>query len=131
MRVNLVIWNFLCIQLNLNFHFSILLCFCSWLLHFQCCVACNELFVYCIQEPGKIHIVLEYCKGGDLSMFINRRQEKIPEATAKHFMLQLGISQASHLFSPAVLSVLGCYVILLLFNYFFLNKHSFWSESSS
>ncbi|KAL1804728.1 hypothetical protein ACET3Z_027796 [Daucus carota] len=42
-----------------------------------------------IQEPGKIHIVLEYCKGGDLSMFINRRQERIPEATAKHFMLQL------------------------------------------
>ncbi|KAL8102311.1 serine/threonine-protein kinase ATG1c-like isoform X2 [Apium graveolens] len=42
-----------------------------------------------IQEPGKIHIVLEYCKGGDLSMFIHRRQERIPEATAKHFMLQL------------------------------------------
>ncbi|KAM7526395.1 hypothetical protein LguiA_016297 [Lonicera macranthoides] len=42
-----------------------------------------------IKEPGKIHLVLEYCKGGDLSMFIQKRQGRIPEATAKHFMLQL------------------------------------------
>ncbi|KAG7536328.1 Protein kinase-like domain superfamily [Arabidopsis suecica] len=33
-----------------------------------------------IESPGKIHLVLEFCKGGDLS---------VPEATAKHFMLQL------------------------------------------
>lgn len=42
-----------------------------------------------IKEPGKIHLVLEYCKGGDLSMFILKRQGRIPEATAKHFMQQL------------------------------------------
>ncbi|KAL2229499.1 UNVERIFIED_CONTAM: Serine/threonine-protein kinase ATG1c [Sesamum indicum] len=42
-----------------------------------------------IEEPGKIYIVLEYCKGGDLSMYIQQRQGKIPEATAKHFMQQL------------------------------------------
>ncbi|XP_051113959.1 serine/threonine-protein kinase ATG1c-like isoform X2 [Andrographis paniculata] len=42
-----------------------------------------------IEEPGKIFIVLEYCKGGDLSMYIQQRQGKIPEATAKHFMKHL------------------------------------------
>ncbi|KAL0344513.1 UNVERIFIED_CONTAM: Serine/threonine-protein kinase ATG1c [Sesamum radiatum] len=42
-----------------------------------------------IEEPGKIYIVLEYCKGGDLSMYIQQQQGKIPEATAKHFMQQL------------------------------------------
>ncbi|PIM98854.1 Serine/threonine-protein kinase involved in autophagy [Handroanthus impetiginosus] len=42
-----------------------------------------------IEEPGKIYIVLEYCKGGDLSMYIQQRQGKIPEATTKHFMQQL------------------------------------------
>ncbi|CAK9185374.1 unnamed protein product [Ilex paraguariensis] len=42
-----------------------------------------------IEETGKIYIVLEYCKGGDLSMFIQQRQGRIPEATAKHFMQQL------------------------------------------
>ncbi|PIM98920.1 MEKK [Handroanthus impetiginosus] len=42
-----------------------------------------------IEESGKIYIVLEYCKGGDLSMYLRQRQGKIPEATAKHFMQQL------------------------------------------
>ncbi|CAM8970787.1 unnamed protein product [Rhodiola kirilowii] len=41
-----------------------------------------------IEKPGKIHLVLEYCKGGDLSMYINRNG-KVPEVTAKHFMQQL------------------------------------------
>ncbi|KAG2380891.1 Serine/threonine-protein kinase [Vigna angularis] len=41
-----------------------------------------------IQVPGKIHLVLEYCKGGDLSLYI-QRHGRVPEATAKHFMLQL------------------------------------------
>uniref|UniRef100_A0A7N0RH35 Protein kinase domain-containing protein n=2 Tax=Kalanchoe fedtschenkoi TaxID=63787 RepID=A0A7N0RH35_KALFE len=41
-----------------------------------------------IEEPRKIHLVLEYCKGGDLSVYINRNG-KVPEATAKHFMRQL------------------------------------------
>lgn len=41
-----------------------------------------------IEVPGTIHLVLEYCKGGDLSMYITR-QGSVPEATAKHFMLQL------------------------------------------
>lgn len=42
------------------------------------------------QVPGRILIVLEYCKGGDLSMYI-QRHGKVPEAIAKHFMQQLGI----------------------------------------
>ncbi|KAH1162432.1 hypothetical protein GLYMA_01G099600v4 [Glycine max] len=40
------------------------------------------------QVPGKIHLVLEYCKGGDLSLYI-QRHGRVPEATAKHFMQQL------------------------------------------
>lgn len=43
------------------------------------------------QEPGKIYFVLEFCKGGDLSMFLHKRKGRITESTAKHFMLQLGI----------------------------------------
>uniref|UniRef100_A0A5B7AJK5 Protein kinase domain-containing protein n=1 Tax=Davidia involucrata TaxID=16924 RepID=A0A5B7AJK5_DAVIN len=42
-----------------------------------------------IEEPGKIHLVLEYCRGGDLSMYIQQRQGRVPEAKAKHFMKQL------------------------------------------
>ncbi|MFS7943436.1 putative protein kinase Group-Pl-3 family [Helianthus anomalus] len=42
-----------------------------------------------IKEPGKIHLVLEYCKGGDLSMFIQRRQGRISKSTSAHFMQQL------------------------------------------
>ncbi|CAN7057490.1 unnamed protein product [Brassica rapa subsp. trilocularis] len=45
-------------------------------------------FIDMIEAPGKINLVLEYCKGGDLSMFI-QRHGKIPDATAKHFMQQL------------------------------------------
>ncbi|XP_041024436.1 serine/threonine-protein kinase ATG1c isoform X1 [Juglans microcarpa x Juglans regia] len=41
-----------------------------------------------IEVPGKIHLVLEYCRGGDLSMYI-QRQGRVPEATAKQFMQQL------------------------------------------
>ncbi|KAK7350054.1 hypothetical protein VNO77_08119 [Canavalia gladiata] len=41
-----------------------------------------------IQVPGKIHLVLEYCKGGDLSLYI-QRHGRVPEAAAKHFMQQL------------------------------------------
>ncbi|CAL0306035.1 unnamed protein product [Lupinus luteus] len=43
-----------------------------------------------IQAPGKIYIVLEYCKGGDLSLYI-QRHGRVPEATAKHFMQQLAM----------------------------------------
>ncbi|KAL0867199.1 hypothetical protein Bca101_046317 [Brassica carinata] len=45
-------------------------------------------FIDMIEAPGKINVVLEYCRGGDLSMFI-QRHGKIPDATAKHFMKQL------------------------------------------
>ncbi|VVB05599.1 unnamed protein product [Arabis nemorensis] len=45
-------------------------------------------FIDMIEAPGKINLVLEYCKGGDLSMFI-QRHGRIPDATAKHFMQQL------------------------------------------
>ncbi|KAL3717107.1 hypothetical protein ACJRO7_008651 [Eucalyptus globulus] len=41
-----------------------------------------------IEAPGKIHLVLEYCKGGDLSLYINRRG-RVPEEIAKHYMQQL------------------------------------------
>ncbi|KAJ9694801.1 hypothetical protein PVL29_010332 [Vitis rotundifolia] len=41
-----------------------------------------------IEVPGKIHLVLEYCRGGDLSMYI-QSCVRVPEATAKHFMQQL------------------------------------------
>ncbi|CAA7046219.1 unnamed protein product [Microthlaspi erraticum] len=45
-------------------------------------------FIDMIEAPGKINLVLEYCKGGDLSMFI-QKHGRIPDATAKHFMKQL------------------------------------------
>ncbi|XP_030473993.1 serine/threonine-protein kinase ATG1c [Syzygium oleosum] len=41
-----------------------------------------------IEAPGKIHLVLEYCRGGDLFMYINRCG-RVPEDVAKHFMQQL------------------------------------------
>ncbi|KAB2630603.1 serine/threonine-protein kinase ATG1-like [Pyrus ussuriensis x Pyrus communis] len=41
-----------------------------------------------IEVPGKINLVLEYCRGGDLFMYI-QRHGKVPEALAKHFMQQL------------------------------------------
>ncbi|CAK9151434.1 unnamed protein product [Ilex paraguariensis] len=43
-----------------------------------------------IEEAGKIYIVLEYCQGGDLSLYIRQHQGRILEITAKHFMQQLG-----------------------------------------
>ncbi|XP_052172956.1 serine/threonine-protein kinase ATG1c-like [Diospyros lotus] len=42
-----------------------------------------------IQETGRIHLVLEYCRGGDLSMYMQQRQGRVPEGTAKYFMRQL------------------------------------------
>ncbi|KGN58835.1 serine/threonine-protein kinase ATG1c isoform X1 [Cucumis sativus] len=42
-----------------------------------------------IEVPGKIHLVLEYCRGGDLSFYIQQRHGRIPEAIAKHFLQQL------------------------------------------
>ncbi|XP_042510532.1 serine/threonine-protein kinase ATG1c-like isoform X2 [Macadamia integrifolia] len=42
-----------------------------------------------IKSPGRILLVLEYCRGGDLSIFIQRHGGRVPEATAKHFMQQL------------------------------------------
>ncbi|CAA3018903.1 serine threonine- kinase ATG1c-like isoform X2 [Olea europaea subsp. europaea] len=42
-----------------------------------------------IEECGKMYIILEYCRGGDLSMYINQQHGRIPEAIAKHFMRQL------------------------------------------
>ncbi|CAH8265103.1 unnamed protein product [Arabidopsis lyrata] len=41
-----------------------------------------------IKSPGKVHLVLEYCKGGDLSVYV-QRHGIVPEATAKYFMQQL------------------------------------------
>nr|CAD1819380.1 unnamed protein product [Ananas comosus var. bracteatus] len=41
-----------------------------------------------IQASGRIYLILEYCRGGDLYMYI-QRHGRVPEATAKHFMRQL------------------------------------------
>ncbi|OVA15566.1 Protein kinase domain [Macleaya cordata] len=41
-----------------------------------------------IEVHGRIHLILEYCRGGDLSMYL-QRHGRVPEATAKHFMQQL------------------------------------------
>ncbi|KAJ3682686.1 hypothetical protein LUZ60_012913 [Juncus effusus] len=41
-----------------------------------------------IEEPDRIYLILEYCRGGDLYMYI-QRHGRVPEATAKHFMSQL------------------------------------------
>ncbi|KAI3957437.1 hypothetical protein MKW98_003158 [Papaver atlanticum] len=42
-----------------------------------------------IEVQGRIHLILEYCKGGDLSMHIQRKG-KVAEETTKHFIQQLG-----------------------------------------
>ncbi|KAJ0984039.1 hypothetical protein J5N97_002395 [Dioscorea zingiberensis] len=41
-----------------------------------------------IEASGKIFLILEYCRGGDLSMYI-QRHGRVPEDVAKHFMQQL------------------------------------------
>ncbi|XP_077238887.1 serine/threonine-protein kinase ATG1c-like [Tasmannia lanceolata] len=41
-----------------------------------------------IKTSGRVHLVLEYCRGGDLSIYI-QRHGSVPEATAKYFMQQL------------------------------------------
>ncbi|XP_078447014.1 protein kinase superfamily protein isoform X2 [Wolffia australiana] len=41
-----------------------------------------------IEHPKTIYIVLEFCRGGDLSLYI-QRHGRVPEATAKYFMRQL------------------------------------------
>lgn len=48
--------------------------------------------------------MLEYCKGGDLSLYI-QRHGAIAEATAKYFMQQLGIVGKSlfHIFHLKVI----------------------------
>uniref|UniRef100_A0A1D1ZEE2 Serine/threonine-protein kinase ATG1 n=1 Tax=Anthurium amnicola TaxID=1678845 RepID=A0A1D1ZEE2_9ARAE len=43
-----------------------------------------------IEFPKTIYIILEYCRGGDLSMYI-QRHGRVPEAIAKHFMQQLAM----------------------------------------
>lgn len=42
-----------------------------------------------IEETGRLHLILEYCRGGDLFMYIEQRQGRISEGTAKYFMQQL------------------------------------------
>nr|XP_010937525.1 serine/threonine-protein kinase ATG1c isoform X1 [Elaeis guineensis] len=41
-----------------------------------------------IQASGRIYLILEYCRGGDLSKYI-QRHGRVLEATAKNFMRQL------------------------------------------
>lgn len=42
-----------------------------------------------VKSPDKIFLILEYCAGGDLSDYI-RRNGRVKESTARHFMRQLG-----------------------------------------
>lgn len=80
-----------------------MLWFCRWILDMKlrawmwnkfvsslegwCCFVLGNV----MQSPGKVHLVLEYCKGGDLSVYV-QRHGSVSEATAKHFMQQLGKS---------------------------------------
>ncbi|XP_020573156.1 serine/threonine-protein kinase ATG1c-like isoform X2 [Phalaenopsis equestris] len=41
-----------------------------------------------IKASGRIYLILEYCRGGDLSLYL-QRHGRVSEATAKHFMQQL------------------------------------------
>ncbi|KAG0469310.1 hypothetical protein HPP92_018638 [Vanilla planifolia] len=41
-----------------------------------------------IEASGRIYLILEYCRGGDLSLYI-QRHGRVSEVTAKHFMQQL------------------------------------------
>ncbi len=41
------------------------------------------------KAPNRIYLVLEYCAGGDLAAYI-QRYGRVSEATARHFMRQLG-----------------------------------------
>ena len=41
------------------------------------------------QHPDRIFLILEYCAGGDLSEYI-RRNGRVPESIARHFLRQLG-----------------------------------------
>lgn len=45
---------------------------------------------FSIQTEDRIFLVLEYCEGGDLAAYLNRRG-KVSEAVARHFMRQLGM----------------------------------------
>lgn len=41
------------------------------------------------QHSDRIFLILEYCAGGDLSEYI-RRNGRVPENIARHFLRQLG-----------------------------------------
>ncbi|KAK3151157.1 hypothetical protein QOZ80_3AG0242460 [Eleusine coracana subsp. coracana] len=41
-----------------------------------------------MKDHGKIYLILEYCRGGDLHAYLQRRR-RVPEAVAKHFIRQL------------------------------------------
>ncbi|KAG1371751.1 Serine/threonine-protein kinase ATG1c [Cocos nucifera] len=54
-----------------------------------------------IQASGRIYLILEYCRGGDLSKYI-QRHGRVPEATAKNFMRQLDLALEPCLDLPKV-----------------------------
>jgi len=41
------------------------------------------------QDHGRIYLILEYCRGGDLHAYL-QRHKRVSETVAKHFIRQLG-----------------------------------------
>lgn len=70
-------------------------------------------------QTGKmLYLVLEYCDGGDLDSFLNKHG-RLPEATAKDLMRQLGTVGIRVFLFPEISEikywdlVLMCYSVLL------------------
>uniref|UniRef100_A0A0E0NSZ7 Protein kinase domain-containing protein n=1 Tax=Oryza rufipogon TaxID=4529 RepID=A0A0E0NSZ7_ORYRU len=51
-----------------------------------------------IRDGGKIYLVLEYCRGGDLHSYL-QQHKRVSETVAKHFIQQLG----KHFLRPSML----------------------------
>ena len=103
---------------NLEFDAQAVLCLCL-IVHFEALqrvmrVTLLHSCLVCLQEKGRIFLVMEYCAGGDLAKFI-RRTKRIPEATARALLRQLSAGLRElwsrnlvHVSYAHTSSVLGC-----------------------